>query len=203
MIKVKLLAHTPQPQHIVAIAARMCYAKGSLKNIEKHISTEKEELLIKKLLRSNHHSPLEHASFTFYISNISRACMCQITRHRIASFSVRSQRYVSENNFAYAVPENFSAEQKRIYENAVLTSKKAYNLLKHSGALNEDARGVLPNCCSTQLITTFNARSLLNFFDLRLSSKAQDEIRSVARKMLQLCYDKAPVIFSDFAKHIK
>lgn len=200
MSLVKLISYTPSPQHLVALSARICYASKDLNNIEKNLDKNKEKKLINKLIKNKHYSPFEHAVFTFYIGNISRACMSQLTRHRIASFSVRSQRYIDENNFNYIIPGKISGDKLEIFNNEMKNIRGIYNKLKELGLPNEDARSILPNACTTQLITTFNARSLFNFFELRLSNKAQCEIREVANKMLLECYDKAPLFFSKYIK---
>jgi thymidylate synthase (FAD) len=170
-----------------------------------------------------HESPIEHASFTFGIEGVSRSFLAQITRHRIASYSVKSQRYVSEAHFEYVVPPEIDAvpEAKEEFLRAMEEDQRHYDriaaLLKerHKAELvaagedaapadraaekqaNEDARFVLPNACETKLICTFDARSLLHFFSLRCCNRAQWEIRSVAVQMLRLARQAAPHLFRE------
>ena len=200
---VKLITYTNNPELIVALASKICYA-----NKFENILNNKNEIDVKKsiktLIKNKHFSPIEHASFTFYISNISRSCMAQITRHRIASFSVRSQRYINEQNFNYVLPK-FNYKQKyncdvndnieKKYINLMNLVNDLYKEFKRSGINNEDARSILPNSTTTQLIMTMNARSLHNFFSLRLCKRAQEEIRKVAEKMFNEVVKVAPNIF--------
>lgn len=196
---VKLITYTQNPELIVALSSKICYAK----DFKKHINNPDQIDIpksIQTLVKNQHFSPIEHASFTFYISDISRACMAQLTRHRIASFSVRSQRYINESNFSYVRPktpqcqygiDNFSNDLDTIIKNI----NKVYKLFKKNKVNNEDARSILPNATTTQLICTMNARSLHNFFKLRLCKRAQTEIRSVAKLMLQEVSKVAPNLF--------
>lgn len=195
MSLVKLITHTPEPEKIVAIAAHFCYSNLSTDQIINQISTDEIARRIRMLNKLQHESPFEHASFTFSVSNISRACMAQLTRHRIASFSVKSQRYVNERNFMYVAPPAVGDSEQ--YRKVMGEISRAYRRLKKLGLKNEDARFVLPNACTTQLIMTMNARSLKNFFSLRCCYRAQWEIRDVANKMLMQCKDVAPLLFEN------
>ena len=124
--------------------------------------------------------------------------LAQITRHRIASFSVQSQRYVNMFDFQYIVPESI-AKRKEIlaeYENIMYMIGDAYRMLRQLGIPAEDARFVLPNACETRMIVTMNARELLHFFSLRCCKRAQWEIRAVADEMLRLCKEVAPALFA-------
>lgn len=205
---VKLIAHTSQPELITTIAAKMCYSSGNLDEIIKSIKNNKNSIKnsISNILQNKHESVIEHAYFTFYIGNISRACMSQLTRHRIASFSVKSQRYVSEIDFNKNIIYPKSITQNlnlRIgYDKLIQNINNNYKqLLKF--VPKEDARSVLPNSCSTQLIMSANARSLYNFFKLRCCYKAQDEIREVANKMLKECKIVAPLLFKNAGANCK
>ena len=191
---VKLINYTPNPQHTVALAALICYSSKDLFNIK--MSEKYENKLLNKLIKNKHYSPFEHVSFTFYISQISRSCMCQLTRHRIASYSVRSQRYVNENNFNCLLNDNL--KDMNSVNNLIKNMKSVYNELICQGVKNEDARSILPNCCATQLVATYNARSLFNLFNLRISNNAQNEIRELCIKMLNECKKVAPIIFNKF-----
>lgn len=181
---VKLITHTESPEITVAAAARVCYA-----------STGSDAELIRKLVKMGHLSPLEHASFTFSVDGISRACSHQLVRHRIASFSQRSQRYVSEDGFGFVIPPGIDDATLLIFRGAMRDLQKAYNRLIGFGIPKEDARYVLPNACETKLVVTMNARSLLHFFKVRCCRRAQWEIRRLAREMLAEVRKVAPVLF--------
>ncbi|KAK8900032.1 hypothetical protein M9Y10_002355 [Tritrichomonas musculus] len=195
MALVRLITHTPDPEKVIAVAARLCYTKYSIDKVLKTMKPEEVKRSIEMLNEMKHESPIEHASFTFGISGISRACMAQMTRHRIASFSVKSQRYVNEDKFKYVTVPGM--ENNEMYKEVMENLHKAYKALKKEGFLNEDARFVLPNACDTQLIVTMNARSLKNFFTLRCCQRAQWEVRDVANKMLKLVKKVAPNLFKN------
>lgn len=196
--KVKLIAHTPNPEMVIAIASRLCYSKYDVDKVMKLMSDKNEvKRSIKMLNELNHESPIEHASFTFSIEGISRACMSQLTRHRMASFSVKSQRYVNEKNFKYITPPTLKESERKHYDKIMKKISLMYKELKKKKVLNEDARFILPNACDTQLIMTMNARSLKNFFKLRCCTRAQWEIRDVAHKMLYEVRNVAPLLFED------
>lgn len=213
-MKVTLLAHTPEPEKIVAAAARLCYSNKEVSEIMDNFTDEKIEEFINKLINLGHESPLEHVTFTFGIEGISRACSHQLVRHRIASYSQKSQRYVKENNFCYIKPDslkNFQAnieimgmidgEQKKVeipfsFDTLMDLINDWYSQALQSKVEPEDARMVLPNACCTSIIVTMNARTLLNFFKHRDCNRAQWEIRSVAREMMKICKDIAPRLFA-------
>ena len=221
MAKVTLLACTPEPEKLIAASAKLCYSPSSIDTIRDGLTEEKTSSFVHMLAEIGHESPIEHASFTFGIEGVSRSFLAQITRHRIASYSVQSQRYVAENAFEYVVPPEIEAipeakeeflsamrEDQRHYEGvaALLEAKHRETVLREGKAEKEaaraaqkkaieDARFVLPNACDTKMICTFNARSLLNFFSHRCCSRAQWEIRDVACQMLALVKEAAPHIF--------
>lgn len=197
-MKVTLIAHTPEPEKIIASAAKLCYSSSDIKTLMSDLSVEKIEAFIEKLAGLGHQSPLEHCSFTFGIEGVSRALLAQLTRHRIASYSVKSQRYVAETQFGYVVPPTISENEEvsNIYATFMDYCQEMYRALLQCGIPAEDARFVLPNACETQLVMTMNIRSLLNFFELRCCNRAQWEIREMADKMLELCKEVAPVIFA-------
>lgn len=195
MSVVDIVAHTPNMDKHVALAALVCYSNKPINKL--HISESHARRLIHKLIINNHTSPLEHASITFAISNISRACLAQLTRHRIASYSVRSHRYVRVDNFIN--PFTTNTQQYNTFNNTINNTLNTYNTLIQQGVPIETARMILPVSSSTQLFMTINCRSLFNFFTQRLSTHAQDEIRALARDMHAKALGVAPVIFS----HIK
>jgi len=196
-MKVTLIAHTPNPENVVATAAKLCYSSKTLTELYDETINKDNEKYLNKLAELGHTSPLEHATFTFGIEGVSRALLAQITRHRIASYSVKSQRYVSEVHSHYVIPDEImkSSEARIIYADALDKVSKAYDQLSKLGIEKEDARFVLPNATATQMIVTMNARSLLNFFGLRCCNRAQWEIRALADEMLKLCLEVAPTLF--------
>lgn len=195
-MNVQLLAHTPAPEQLVAASARLCYSAASIADLAA-IESDKAAEFIGRLPEA-HQSPFEHVSFTFGIEGVSRAMLAQITRHRIASFSVQSQRYVNMDEFGYVVPPSIAANQDALdeYEHFMDRADLVYTYLRSCGIPAEDARFVLPNACETRMIVTMNARELLHFFSLRCCKRAQWEIRAVADEMLRLCKEVAPEIFA-------
>ena len=222
-MKVKLLAHTPEPEKLVAAAAKNCYSSTDVDSVLDGLTEEKIQSFVHMLSEIGHESPIEHVSFTFAIEGVSRSLLAQITRHRMASFSVQSQRYVRERGFEYVVPPEIDKipaareqfirameDDQRTYEALTAALMEGYveELLaqgvpekqarsqaeKHA---IEDARYVLPNACATRIVMTANARSLKNFFKLRCCNRAQWEIREMAHRMLELARPTAPFIFMD------
>lgn len=202
-LRVKLLAHTPDPEKTCALAARTCYSAADVDALSTLVQEKDQSKFLKGVIASGHLSVLEHASFTFSIEGVSRALLAQVTRHRIASFSVQSQRYVSlAEGFGYIIPDRIQVlgeDAVAEFEQQMATMQKWYvewqdKLGKGEGS-NEDARFVLPNACETHITMTMNARELLHFFSLRCCNRAQWEIRAMAREMLKLCKQVSPVIF--------
>jgi thymidylate synthase (FAD) len=193
---VQLITHTPEPERLVAAAAKLCYSNANMQDVLA-ISGEDAAKFIAKLPEA-HQSPLEHVSFTFAIEGVSRALLAQITRHRIASFSVQSQRYVEMGHFGYVVPQTIAENDEALdeYQHLMCLVRIVYNKLIELGIPAEDARFVLPNACETRMIVTMNARELLHFFSLRCCKRAQWEIRAVADEMLRLCKEVAPTLFA-------
>ena len=201
MMKVILLAHTENPDALVAAAARLCYKDVSAEDLLNAEENNLSRNLIADLFKSGHLSTFEHVSFTFGIEGISRVTSHQLVRHRLASFSQQSQRYVQMNYY----PENQNvivppsiAENGEAYElflRHVEQSHYVYKKLLELGIKKEDARFILPHGYSTRLVLTMNARELHHFFSLRLCRRAQWEIHELAWRMLVLCREKAPVLF--------
>lgn len=220
-MKVTLLQHTPDPEKIVAAAAKLCYSDSGVENILDGLDNEKTEKFLNMLMSLGHASPIEHVTFTFGIEGVSRALLAQFTRHRIASYSVKSQRYVKEGMFEYIVPPEIEKNEdakalfiktmendQKAYDDLVeILFKKHYNDLIEKGlderqaktkaekTAIEDARFVLPNACETKMVVTMNARSLINFFHHRCCTRAQWEIRALADEMLKLVKEVAPTLF--------
>lgn len=223
MAKVTLLAHTPNPEATVAAAAKLCYSPSTIETIQEGLTPEKTAAFVEMLAEIGHESPIEHVSFTFGVEGISRACSHQLVRHRIASYSQKSQRYVSEDSFEYIIPPEVEAipeakaefirQMEAIdagYKNLadLLTKKHTESFLaagldekeavkKAKKKAFEDARFLLPNACETKIVVTMNARSLMNFFRHRCCNRAQWEIKDVADKMLALVLEVAPNLFKN------
>ncbi|WP_353893413.1 FAD-dependent thymidylate synthase [Proteinivorax hydrogeniformans] len=198
-MEVKLLSHTPNTQQLVATAARLCYSADDIDDILKKMEDEKGKKLINKLIKLGHQSPFEHISFTFGISGVSRSLTHQLVRHRIASYSQKSQRYVAESKFDYITPPSIQKNEEAAKKYGQLMEKIAncYEELSEI-APKEDARYVLPNSCETKIVATFNARSLFNFFNHRMCTRAQWEIRLLSEKIYEIVNEIAPEIFSHF-----
>jgi len=205
-LKVILLRHTPNPEETVAMAARLCYSPADVGSLKKKIEEKDQKAFVEKLMKMGHMSPIEHASFTFAIEGISRACSHQLVRHRLASYSQQSQRYVSEESgFDYVVPPVISEDRelREYFEDFMHKAQEAYNhiaaRLNEKGitgeAANQDARFVLPNASETKIMVTMNARELLHFFNQRCCLRAQWEIREMAVEMFKLVRKVSPVIF--------
>lgn len=199
-MEVKLLRYTPEPEKTVAMSARLCYSPIGAAQLEEKISDEQAAKLVRKLVTMGHFSTLEHVTFTFAIEGVSRVLTHQLVRHRIASYSQQSQRYVKEHDFETILPPTIAAkpEAKAKFERLMLEIQNLYNELTDDyGVPAEDARYVLPNAAETKIVATFNVRSLLNFFSLRCCNRAQWEIRQLAEKMLAECKTVAPVLFEN------
>jgi len=198
MMRVKLLRHTPDPERTVALSARLCYSPIGAEELEEKMSDEQAARLVRMLVNMGHLSTVEHVTFTFAIEGVSRVLTHQLVRHRIASYSQQSQRYVAEHNFETITPPSVAANPEALarFEECMKNLQKVYNELTDDyGIKPEDARYVLPNAAETKIICTFNVRSLYNFFSLRCCTRAQWEIRALANEMLQQCREVAPVLF--------
>ncbi len=222
-MKVILISHTPDPERVIATAAKLCYSSSDITSLRDGLTDDKVADFVEMLASIGHESVMEHVSFTFGIEGISRACSHQLVRHRIASYSQKSQRYVNENGFEFITPPEiesvpeakafFEEEMQRITESYdkladILTEKHKERFVsegmdekaaasKARKLANEDARFILPNACETKIVVTMNVRSLFNFFKHRCCNRAQWEIRAVADEMLRLCYSAAPNVFKN------
>ena len=186
-LHVTLIAHTPEPEKIIAMASRTCYSALDLGGLRDQAETADNAAYIRRVLASGHTSVVEHASFTFGIEGVSRTLLAQITRHRLASFSVQSQRYVSvagQEVFDYVCPpriRGLGPEAQEKYLAQMKTIQRWYD--EWTEALGEDAaedaRFVLPGAAATRMTVTMNARELLHFFSLRMCNRAQWEILSL------------------------
>lgn len=205
-LKVILLSHTPNPEETVAMAAKLCYSPADIKSLKSKIEAKDQKAFVEKLVKMGHMTPIEHSSFTFAIEGISRACSHQLVRHRLASYSQQSQRYVSEEaGFDYVIPPIIKEdiELKKIFTSFMKEAQTAYNSmvkkLNKKGvkgeSANQDARFILPNAAETKIMVTMNARELLHFFRQRCCNRAQWEIRRMSEEMLKLVKKTAPTIF--------
>jgi thymidylate synthase (FAD) len=205
-LKVILLEHTPNPEAVVAMAAKLCYSPSDIESLKEKTAAKDQKQFVEKLMEIGHMSPIEHASFTFAVEGISRACSHQLVRHRLASYSQQSQRYVSEEaGFDFIIPPSIKkdGELARYFRDFMNKAQEAYShivsRLNEKGLkgeeANQDARFILPNACETKIIITMNARELLHFFKQRCCNRAQWEIRSMAINMLRLVSRTAPAIF--------
>lgn len=221
-LKVQLIAWTQNPEQVVAASAKLCYSAAGAMELMEGLDAAKTEKFVEMLGNIGHESPIEHASFSFAVEGISRSLLAQITRHRLASFSVQSQRYVKLSDFTYVTPPEIAADPDalEVFERSVENCVQAYKTLSEilekrhyteflSQGLSEkaarskaekkaieDARFVLPNAAETKMVITMNARELLHFFRLRCCNRAQWEIRALAKEMLRQVYEKAPHIFA-------
>jgi len=204
-LTVVLLRHTPEPEEVVAMAAKLCYSPSSVEDLKQKIEEKDQTAFVEKLAAIGHLSPIEHISFTFGIGGISRACSHQLVRHRLASYSQQSQRYVKAEQFDYIIPPSIKQDPAltREFERCMAEAQANYNkVLKRLDELGykgeagqQDARYLLPNAAETRIVMTMNARELLHFFRVRCCNRAQWEIREMAERMLGLVKGIAPTIF--------
>jgi len=196
--KVSLLSHTPEPDRVVLSAARLCYSDTSAGELFKNFNFKNPEKFISDLRLSGHLSTFEHAGFTFAVDGLSRVASHQLVRHRIASFSQQSQRYVKMDKTEVVTPESISRspEALKLFMEQAEHSHETYAKLVSIGIPAEDARFILPHGWETKLVLTMNARELHHFFSVRTCRRAQWEIQELARKMLLLVRQAAPLLFS-------
>jgi thymidylate synthase (FAD) len=196
-MKVKLIGFTPEPERTVAMSARLCYSPIGAEELADRLSAEQIGKLVDKIVDMGHLSTFEHVCFTFAIEGVSRVLTHQLVRHRIASYSQQSQRYVKEHDFEYITPPSVAANPDAQVKFDVLmdTVRTVYDELLALGVHQEDARYCLANATETKIVVTMNARSLLHFFELRCCSRAQWEIRRLAEAMLAEVRQVAPRLF--------
>lgn len=197
-LNVKLLAYSKNPVGVVTSAIRQCYSADGADKIAKKVSKDQAQRLIKQIIASGHTSTIEHANFTFAIEGVSRALTHQLVRHRIASYSQQSQRYVKSKELNFITPPSIARnkEAKKVFAKFIKEAGAAYQELITLGVAPEDARFVMPNAAETKIVVTMNARSLSNFLKERMCVRAQWEIRQLAEEMYKLVYKVAPEIFS-------
>ncbi|HSH36408.1 FAD-dependent thymidylate synthase [Schnuerera sp.] len=222
-MKVELLRYTPDGEKLIASAAKLCYSSVGISNIEESLNKENTNKFLSMLVELGHESPIEHISFTFGVEGVSRTLSHQLVRHRIASYSQQSQRYVKLDQFEYIIPPSIeeNSEAKKLFTEAMEKDQQYYDKItqilfekylkeyleqgvkekeakqKSEKQAIEDARYVFPNACETKIVFTMNARTLLNFFKLRTCNRAQWEIRRLAIEMLRLVKKIYPVLFKE------
>ncbi len=199
-MRVELIAVTQYlnqegPEKLLERAGRLCYTSAMGDTTK----------FLRARVREGHLSLIEHATASFYISGISRTCSHQLVRHRLCSFSQRSQRYVVEDKAEFVVPPSITQneEASRIYHGFVNQSRDVYKSLRELGIPKEDSRFVLPNATSTELIMSLNFREALHMFHVRISPAAQWEIREVCSRMLEELASAAPAVFGDLRDELR
>ena len=208
-MKVTLVDYPRYADYKAYCAARVCYSDKGFTDIwcetpmtgmdKEDPENDKALKLLQGIVKAGHGSVLEHCCFTFSIEGISRACSHQLVRHRIASYSQQSQRYVNGDKFDYVIPPEIEKHEmaKMAFENFMKQTMVMYDAMLANGIKKEDARYLLPNATTTNIVVTMNARELLHFIELRTSPRAQWEIRELAGEMLKQLKEVAPVIFSN------
>ena len=208
-MKVTLVDYPRYADYKAYCAARVCYSDKGFDDIwdetvmvnpsDENPDEDKALKLLQGIVRAGHGSVLEHCSFTFAIDGISRACSHQLVRHRVASYSQQSQRYVDGSKFSYVIPKSIEEVPagKIVFEEWMVKTMQLYNNMVEMGIKKEDARYLLPNATTTNIVVTMNARELLHFISLRTSPRAQWEIRELAKEMLRQVKEVAPVIFGE------
>jgi len=207
VVRVTILEHSQDPLSLIYAACRQCYASGFAGDMfsEDLVERVKKSEFIAKIVASGHESPLEHVKFTFAIEGVSRALTHQLVRHRVASYSQQSQRYVKETDFDFVTPPSIARNPKALakFEETMRYIQQSYTeigeCLKSDGlkgeSVNQDARFVLPQASETKIVVTMNCRELIHFFKHRCCARAQWEIRALAQQMAALCHDVLPEVF--------
>lgn len=220
-MKVELINYTRDGERLIAQAGKLCYSPVGVDEIMEELDDESVDKFVKMLMKLGHYSPLEHVSFTFAAEGVSRTLTHQLVRHRLASYSQQSQRYVKLDNFQYIIPpaiennekakalflEAMEADKESYLKITDELYKKYYDELIASGMSEkkaesaaeknaiEDARYVFPNACETKIVFTMNARTLLHFFEVRACNRAQWEIREMAIEMIKKVKAVYPSLF--------
>ena len=200
-LKVSLLSYTANPEQNIVAAIRQCYSQVGAKELKEKTNKETRERLIRQVMASGHTSTLEHASFTFAIEGVSRVTEIQLVRHRIGcSYSIQSGRYVKRNEAQYVIPPAILNGDKKILKKVKQhfeNTQKLYSELIDLGIKAEDARYCQPQALKTKIVVTMDARALLHFLTLRCCRRAQWEIQALAREMLRVVKQKAPILFEN------
>jgi len=194
---VELLAYSPDPERVVAVAARRSYSRHPAKELWDELGDEEVSELLYRVIRQRHLSVLEHVHFTFAVEGVSRALSHQLVRHRIASYTQQSQQRASEQHFEFVVPPEIEDDPVlvREFQETMNNLGTAYQRMLDKGVKKGLARYVLPNACTTKLIMTMNARSLFNLISQRICGVEEWEFRTVATKIHEVLMTVAPNIF--------
>ena len=190
-MQVELIAITPDAERVIEQAGRTCYLSFD------RIGADSQKDFIYRLVKMGHESPLEHAYATFRIRNCSRAMTHQLVRHRLMAISQQSQRYVDEDGFSYVVPEDISEKFQQDFHHDMQTIQQMYQKWRRRGLRKEDARFVLPNACTSEIVVSANFRQWRHIFRTRLCPKAQWEIRKACGIMVEILKERAPACFAD------
>lgn len=195
-MRIELVQATDNPIELISTIASICYGK------EEAIYPLK---LVNSLFKSGHHSVFEHVYYTFKIEGISRVCLAQLTRHRHASFTVRSQRYCNESDMDYIIPNNILNNKllNKAYEDTIAIAYQTYDYLIDCGVKKEDARFILPEANTTELYISLNLRELIHINELRTSKSAQWEIRDLVSKMVEAVLIISPDLEFMFEREVK
>ena len=203
-MNIRLITNTEHPETVIAAAAKLCYSKKDGTELFDEMMSDEEMLdrFLDRFMEMGHGSPLEHATFTFEVSGVSRSCSHQLVRHRNTSFNQKSQRYVDEENFEYVTPDVIASYEAAdyLFDVAMADANNSYKAIKEAlmdagypeKIAQENARAVLPNACATSLIMTMSLRQIYNFLDIRLCNRAQDEIREVATRIYDIMKTNFP-----------
>lgn len=197
-MRVLLVAHTPDPDRVCAQAALVSKWPKGWSQFKEAWNDKTDLQHLTDAIEKGHVSVIEHACFTFSLEGISRSCSHQLVRHRIASYTQQSQRYVRIKEETFVIPESIqeNPQARKLFQETLKAQFSTYQNLLDLGIPREDARFVIPNATKTNIIVTMNARELLHFFALRCCERTQWELRDVAWQMLTLVKKVAPLIFS-------
>lgn len=223
-MKVSIIQYTPEPEKLIASAAKLCYSQTGIADIMEDLDEARVDKFLNMLMDLGHESPIEHVVFTFGVEGVSRVLSHQLVRHRVgSSYSQQSQRYVKLDQFEYIIPPEIDKipEAKQKFIRAMEEDQRYYNEItellynehykrlisdgktdKQAKAMAEkssieDARYIFPNACETKIVFTMSARALMNFFRLRCCNRAQWEIRAMAEEMLRQLKAIAPILFKN------
>ncbi len=197
-MKVRLLRHTAEAERLCGTAAQTSIKSGAPSEIFDKMDAETAEKIIRKVTSYGHTSVIEHASFTFSLEGVSRAMTHQLVRHRVASYTQQSQRYVTYNTLdEYVTPPSMTnnGEAKELFDETLNKISETYQKLLKMGIPKEDARFILPNAAKTNIIATMNARELRHFFNVRCCKRTQWEMREAAVEILKQAKKAAPALF--------
>jgi thymidylate synthase (FAD) len=199
-LKIKLLRYTAEAERLCGTAALTTTKSGTPSEILEKTDQDTAKQIIKRVAGYGHGSVIEHASFTFSVEGVSRAMTHQLVRHRIASYTQQSQRYVRYDTLRnYVIPPSIAenAGARKEFDKALKKISETYQNLLQMGIPKEDARFILPNAAKTNIMVTMNARELRHFFNVRCCARAQWEMREAATEMLRQVKKATPALFEN------